>query len=206
LGPQLIYGFTLLGDVVAENVMRKTTPSEGDCLVLTKPLGIGVLLAAHMRAACRSDWWEALVHTMLQSNQPAALSAKRVGVSAATDVTGFGLAGHLLEMLATTKLSAEISLGSVPLLPGVAELLHQGVESTLAPSNRERLDRIEVPIHLSARPEFSVLFDSQTSGGLLLAIEKQRAEELLAACGPTAVLIGSIVESDKKRAKLRLTC
>ncbi|MCH7751295.1 MAG: selenide, water dikinase SelD [Planctomycetes bacterium] len=205
-GPKLIYGFTLLGDAVAENVMSKTTPSEGDCLVLTKPLGIGVLLAAHMRAACRSDWWEALFHTMLQSNQPAALSAQRVGASAATDVTGFGLAGHLLEMLATKNLSAEISLGSVPLLPGVAELLHQGIESTLAPSNRESFNSIEAPIHLSARPESSALFDPQTSGGLLLAIEEQRAEELLAACGPTAVLIGSIVESDKKGAKLRLTC
>ena len=79
--------------------MSKTTPSPGDCLVLTKPLGIGVLLAAHMRAACRSDWWEALVDAMLESNQPAAVAAKRVGATAATDVTGFGLAGHLLEML-----------------------------------------------------------------------------------------------------------
>ncbi len=205
VGPKLTFGFTLLGDAVAESVMRKTTPSPGDCLVLTKPLGIGILLAAHMRAACQSDWWEVLVHTMLDSNQPASLAAKRLGASSATDVTGFGLAGHLLEMLAVKNLSAEISLGSIPLLPGVAELLDQGIESTLAPSNRESINRIEVPLLSSSSPEFSALFDPQTSGGLLLAIDRLRAEEMLSACGPAAALIGRIMESDEYGTKLRIT-
>jgi len=205
IGPKLTFGFTILGDAVAEQVLNKATASPGDCLLLTKPLGVGVLLAAQMRAACRSVWWEVLISSLLESNRPAALAAKRHEVSAATDVTGFGLAGHLLEMLAPQQLSAEVSLGSIPLLPGSADLFDAGLESTLAPSNRESFHSIKIPSDQTDSAKVAALFDPQTSGGLLLSINRVRAEALLAECGSSAALIGSVTDSDETGSKLMLT-
>ncbi len=204
-GPKLTFGFTLLGDAVAETVMQKTTPSPTDCLILTKPLGIGILLGAHMRAACKSNWWETLRDTMLSSNLTAAQSAKRLGATAATDVSGFGLAGHLHEMLVTQNLSADIVLESIPQLPGVQELLSQGIESTLAPHNRESFGRNLKSKTKALDPATAILFDPQTSGGLLITINKHKAEDLLTALAPGAAIIGKVKKSDGNRPVLQLS-
>ncbi|NOZ39191.1 MAG: selenide, water dikinase SelD [Planctomycetes bacterium] len=194
MGPKLTFGFTILGDADAESVMRKSALSLGDCLVLTKPLGTGVLLAAHMQAACRTEWWTTLVESMLVSNQHAATVASEIGVNSATDVTGFGLAAHLLEMLKSSGFSAEISLGSLPLLPGAAELLENGFESTLAPSNRDSCCDLQIASELQGKSATKILFDPQTSGGLLLAVPEHQIEELLSQCGKQAKVIGRIVK------------
>ncbi len=198
LGPKLTFGFTIVGDADIQTVMRKSALSLGDRLVLTKPLGTGVLLAAHMQAACRAEWWTPLVGSMLQSNQPAATAAIHMQVSSATDVTGFGLAAHLLEMLKSSNLTAEVSLASLPLLPGAAQLLADGYESTLAPSNRQSCCGLHLDPKSQENPTTKILFDPQTSGGLLLAVPEKQLDKLLATCGPQATVIGQIVKSEGK--------
>lgn len=179
-GPQPMIGFTVLADQRNER-FGKGELQDGDRLILTKPLGVGVLLASHMRADCRWNWFEAAQKSMLLSNEAAAALARRGGVAAATDVTGFGLAGHLLEMLRASRASASLSLRSIPLLPGAAEQFKSGLESTLAPANRAAERSIRAPNDVSTQPQYAALFDPQTSGGLLLAVSPDRAAELIAA-------------------------
>ncbi|MGI9427449.1 MAG: selenide, water dikinase SelD, partial [Bythopirellula sp.] len=176
VGPKLTFGFTILGDAEKSEVARKDAVVPGNCLVLTKPLGTGVLLAAHMQAACRAEWWKPLIDAMLLSNHHAATAAREVGVHAATDVTGFGLAVHLLEMLEPAGLAAELSVSSLPILPGSVELLQQGFESTLAPSNRARCQSLELPADMQSKAATKILFDPQTAGGLLLAVPENNLE------------------------------
>lgn len=191
-GPELTFGFTVLGDAHDDRVIRIATPNPGDKLVLTKPLGTGVLLAAHMRASCQAEWWESLVESMLADNSVAARAALELGATAATDVSGFGLAGHLCEMLGPRNISAELNLPALPLLPGTLELLEQGVESTITPSNRDNVVRQDPAIAESRSAKTPILFDPQTSGGLLVAISPQNAPKLLEACGKSASEIGVV--------------
>jgi selenide, water dikinase len=176
-GPQLTVGFTVLGSQTAEPRTRGRLRA-GDLLVSTKALGTGVLLAAHMRALCRASWFTALVRSMLQSNGPAAHGLGRFDVSGLTDVTGFGLGGHLREMLEASGVAARLDARSLPLLPGAAELLQQGVESTLTPANRERTG----PLSLGVPPadaRVQALFDPQTCGGLLIGVAPDDAGRLV---------------------------
>lgn len=205
VGPKLTFGFTMLGDAEPEGVLRKSTLRDGDCLVLTKALGTGVLLAAHMRAACRAEWWGPLVDSMLTSNEQVSQLAAQLPVSAATDVTGFGLAGHLLEMLAPADLSSEISLSSLPLLPGAGELFQRNFESSLAPSIRDSCTRLETSEDLRDSSLLGILFDPQTSGGVLMAIPEVHCETLLSECEGAATRIGRVVQRGPGGSTLEVT-
>lgn len=178
-GEEFTIGFTVLGDQGNRVQHTKRALRAGDCLVLTKPLGTGVLLASHMRAACRAPWMNALLQTMLASNGPASALLDELDVSGVTDVTGFGLAGHLLEMLRASDLAAELDLKEIRLLPGVAELVGSGVESTLAPANRAAEADIRADEAQRSTPAYAALFDPQTSGGLLLAVSQRDVDDLL---------------------------
>lgn len=169
-GPQLTVGFTMLANQTTDKALTKHGLRPGDRLLLTKPLGIGVLLAGHMRALCRYDWYHHLLRWMLISNQSDGEFALAAGVNGLTDVTGFGLAGHLAEMLAASQVSAELYLAHIPLLPGAAELLCQGVQSTLAPDNRRWEAIIQISDELRRHVHYQALFDPQTCGGLLVAV------------------------------------
>jgi selenide, water dikinase len=118
---------------------------------------------------------------MLRPNRTASEVAIRVGASAATDVSGFGLAGHLGEMLRGSKAAAQVRLSAIPLLPGVAELLARGLRSTFHPENARARRAILVDPVAAPRPTLDALFDPQTSGGLLFGVAAARAEEALAA-------------------------
>ncbi|MEX2122053.1 MAG: selenide, water dikinase SelD [Pirellulales bacterium] len=195
-GPAVTIGFTLLADAGREKPTLKSGLRPGDRLVLTKPLGSGILLAAQMQARCRAAWMDPLIEVLLQSNQRPAALAHEFEVDAITDVTGFGLAGHLLEMLRAGDVAAELDLSRIPLLDGVAELLAEGIESTLAPANRSveneidnrRWNETRMPGPASdGQPRlaplaaaYQALFDPQTSGGLLLGVAERRLEALLA--------------------------
>ena len=196
-GEQLTIGYTMLADGGEKGLRVKGGLRAGDCLVLTKPLGVGVLLAAHMQAQCRAAWWDALLPVMLSSNQAPARAAIELGASGLTDVTGFGLAGHLLEMLQASGLSAELALERLPLLEGLSELIAEGVQSTMAPANRHWEEVIEVPSALRNEAAYQVLFDPQTCGGLLFGIAAQQAEQavrrLSQESGIEAVIIGEAV-------------
>lgn len=178
-GAQTMLGYTVMADAPPNGMTPKSGLRAGDVLVLNKPLGTGVLLAAHMQARCRAAWYKSLVDSMLISNQLPTGLLQEFDIQAVTDVTGFGLAGHLLEMLRASDATAEIELAQIPLLPGTAELISEGIASTLAPANRAAEAEIEAGSAIRDETPYSALFDPQTSGGLLLAVPEDNVEGLL---------------------------
>jgi selenide,water dikinase len=166
-GSELAFGLTVNGVATPEQLWRKSGMRTGDGLVLTKPLGTGALFAADMRAKARGDWIDAALATMLQSNRTAADAFRRHGARACTDVTGFGLVGHLLEMLRASAVDAEIALSAVPALDGALDLLRRGIASSLAPHNRALSDAVDIGASPAADPRIALLYDPQTAGGLL---------------------------------------
>ena len=196
-GPRTLLGFTILADQVAESAWKKSGLQKGDVLVLTKPLGAGVLLAAHMQAQCDASSYISLMRHLVEGNRVAAEIASNHKLSAATDVTGFGLAGHLYEMLKASKVSAELSLENLNVLPGALGFVEQGFESTLAPANRVVENWFDAQIGLSGElaSRYELLFDPQTCGGLLLGISASKVDALvseLQLAGTKATMIGSI--------------
>ena len=192
-GLEASLGFAVTGLADARQIWRKSALREGDTLILTKPLGTGVILAGQMRGLTKARWLLAAIESMRRSNLGAARILGSHGVVACTDVTGFGLAGHLQEMLRASGVGAVIFLDQVPLLPGAAELVSQGVESTLAPENRGALPPG------SGGAIADLLVDPQTSGGLLAGVPAGRAEACLTALragGVDANLIGTVTGSE----------
>jgi selenide, water dikinase len=203
-GPQLTVGFAVLGDAGERPARLKSGLRPSDRLVLTKPLGTGVLLAAHAQARCRAAWFEELVQVMLQSNHIAALLADPYDVQAITDVTGFGLAGHLLEMLRASHVAAELRLDAIPLLAGFEQLAGEGVQSTLAPANRAAETDIAASGAQRTTRRYTALFDPQTCGGLLLGVPEEHVSGVLArlmelGVGPAAVIGEVIAAKDQAR-------
>src|SRR5262249_11897655 len=149
-------------------------------------------LAAWMRGECKAAWMEKLKQTMLLSNGPASAIFARIGVRACTDVTGFGLAGHLLEMLDASGAAAELKSADVPRYDGFNETVSAGIVSTLHRDNAKVGCRVHGEAATSAW-----LYDPQTSGGLLAGVKPERVSETLAAlheAGYTrAAVIGSVV-------------
>ncbi|MGE3190816.1 MAG: selenide, water dikinase SelD [Vicinamibacterales bacterium] len=187
-----LIGFSLLGHhAAAPESPRHLRP--GDQIVLTKAVGTGVLLAAHMRARCDAAWFEALLASMLRGHSGALRCLDGLDVSAITDVTGFGLAGHLLRVLDEADLAARVSAGAVPLLPGVRDLLDTGLESTMSPANRAAEARMSARPALLGTPAYTALFDPQTCGGLLVGVSAADAGTLVArlhdaGCAEAAVI------------------
>lgn len=200
-GPELLMGFTVAGRLDGRTPWAKGNLRQGDRLILTKPLGIGAILAANAQGAASAGDVDAAIAQMLISNASAARLARQHGVVAATDVTGFGLAGHLLEMIEASDCSARISLDRIPILAPFAAHAATGYESSLAPANRERAVQLRADSpNLLKDPRWPVLFDPQTSGGLLLAVAADQAdhlvEQLRAEGCPHAEIIGEIVPGD----------
>jgi selenide, water dikinase len=191
-------GFAVTGLADPAKLLRKSELRAGDALVLTKPLGTGIVLAGHMRGLVRAVWLQAAIASMRASNATASQILCEHGVVACTDVTGFGLAGHLLEMLRASRVGAVLWPERVPALPGALELAGAGVESTLAPENRRLLH--------NAGPDArtALLLDPQTSGGLLAGIAPERAEAcvtILRNAGIDAAIIGMV---ERGEATIRL--
>lgn len=207
-GAELTIGYTVIAEPIAGDICAKANLNPSDELLLTKPLGTGVLLAAHMQAKCDAESMEALKASMLSSNESPARIAISAGVRAMTDITGFGFAGHLLEMLDASNAAAEIDLPSIPLLPGAADLFVEGVESTLAPTNREVEDSIMCSEKFKSTSEFSALFDPQTSGGLLISVAHESSGSLIRQLREQTTAdvrrIGKVVQHSSDAPRLRL--
>ena len=170
-GPELVVGFAVFGCApTADALMRVGGLAPGDRLILTKPLGTGALFQADMRGLARGEWMQAGARSMTRPNAAASRVARELGASAATDVTGFGLAGHLGQMLRASKASAVIDLARLPLLPGVASLLARGIRSTFHEQNTQGRRGIRIAAAAAAHPAIEALFDPQTSGGLLFGM------------------------------------
>jgi selenide,water dikinase len=174
-------GFAVTGLADPAKLLRKSGLRPGDALVLTKPLGTGIVLAAHMRGLARVAWLQAAIESMRMSNAAAARILRGNGAVACTDITGFGLAGHLLEMLRASGVAAVLWYDRIPALPGALELASHGVASTLAPENR----RLLTGAGTGARA--ALMVDPQTSGGLLAGIAWPRAEACVTALGDQGI-------------------
>lgn len=197
-GDELQVGFSIWGDAAsADALLRLGGLASGDRLILTKPLGTGVLWNADMRGLARGAWIEAAIASMLRSNASAARVAREVGASACTDVSGFGFAGHLGSMLRSSGASARVALDAIPLLPGAASCLARGLRSTFHAQNEQARRAMRVDASVATRTELAALFDPQTSGGLLFGVAADRAEEAIAelhAAGDVAAACIGLVE------------
>lgn len=178
-GDSLQIGLTVNGCAERARLRYKRGARAGEVLVLTKPLGSGVLFASAMRGFARAEWIDHALPWLLQSNQQAADCLADAGATALTDITGFGLAGHLLEMLAPDGLGARLSLSALPVMDGALECLAAGYESTLLPANRRVRHQMVVPEGVIDTPRYALLYDPQTQGGLLAAVPRQRAEKVM---------------------------
>jgi selenide, water dikinase len=180
-GAELSLGFAINGLVECDAALRKGGLEPGDALILTKPIGTGSLLAAHMRGKAKARWVTAAMAHMTQSNRAAAHIIRLHGANAATDVTGFGLLGHLVEMVRASGVEVTLALATVPLLDGLKHTIALGIFSSLQPQN-VRLQRAIRNLDAAAgHPLYPALFDPQTAGGLLASVPAHRAEACVAA-------------------------
>ena len=201
-GLELSVHLTVTGDLDDQEALKKTTAQPGDVLLLTKGLGSGCVLAASMRGECAASTLATTLSALDSSNRHAAEIARTHGASACTDVTGFGFAGHLVEMLesgddAQTVLGAHIQLDQVPVLDGALDVLENGIVSSLHQANCQALAAFEV-LDDPQSLKLQLLADPQTCGGLLLAIPADQAQQCLGALHEAgydqAARVGTLIE------------
>jgi len=208
-GAELAFGLTVNGTATPDQLWRKSGLRAGDRLVLTKPLGTGALFAADMRAKARGDWIDAALATMQASSRTAAATLRRHGARACTDVTGFGLVGHLLEMLRASAVDAEIALEAVPALDGALDLLRRGIASSLAPQNLALSAAVDIGPAPANDPRIALLYDPQTAGGLLGSLPAESAEACLAELhsngAAKAACIGRVIGPANGAPRIALT-
>lgn len=196
-GAELALGFAVNGLVGRDAFLRKGGLRPGDALVLTKPIGTGTLLAAEMRGLARARWVQAAIRHMCQSSRRAAEVLGMHGAGAATDVTGFGLLGHLVEMTRASEVDARLMLDRIPVLDGARESVARGVFSSLQPQNVRLRRAVRDLDQAQALPLYPLLFDPQTAGGLLAGVPSARAAACVAALReagyPHAAIIGQVL-------------
>ena len=173
------FGLCVNGFIDEDKLLTKSGMEAGDILILTKPLGTGTLLAADMRYKASHRWMQDALGIMAQSNREAAACFQKFSASACTDITGFGIAGHLLEMLAAHNTEIELSLSDVPAMDGALETLQQNIYSSLHKDNSLAARNIFNQESFDQDPRYQLLFDPQTAGGLLASVAESKAEDCL---------------------------
>ena len=198
--PEPTYGMVAIGEAHPARIVRNTGARPGDRFVLTKPIGTGVLTTALKRDLLSAADLAPAVALMTTLNAGAARAMLTVGVHAATDVTGFGLLGHLQSLLKASGVAAEIDAAAVPLLSGARECAERGA---VAGGTTRNLESLGALVHFAASvpaPVRVLLADAQTSGGLLIAVPEDRVRRLVAALegegAPAAAVIGQARAGD----------
>lgn len=202
--PEPKYGLAVTATTHPDRIITKSGARPGDLLVLTKPLGIGIVTTALKQGRAPAGAVERATEVMVALNGPAARVMRAVGgVDACTDVTGYGLLGHLREMAAQSGVGARVRLGDVPVIDATWGLVRQKIAPEGAWKNLEFMDQ-----HVQWAPDISrearlVLCDAQTSGGLLIAVRPDKAgallDELHAAGVPDAAIVGEVTEGPAGR-------
>jgi len=182
-GKELALGFAVNGliDEDMAAVMRKGGMRPGDVLILTKPIGTGTLFAAHALLEARGRWIDAALISMCQSNRLGAQCLHEHGATACTDLTGFGLLGHLVEMTKPSGVDVELDLAALPVLEGAEDTSAAGILSSLQPANVRLRRALRNQQEASSHPRYALIFDPQTAGGLLASIPPARAQSCLTA-------------------------
>ncbi len=193
------YGLAVTGIVHPGQIITNSGAKPGAAVVLTKPLGSGILSTAVKGELLSTEAEEKLIATMARLNNEAAAVMRQVGVLAATDITGFGLLGHAWEVCHGSKVSMQLNIDALPLLEGTVEYANMGVIPGGAYTNLKYLqDKVNFTADL---PDYwkAILSDPQTSGGLLLVVERENVEELvtrLKAVGEAAAVIGEVTTGE----------
>jgi selenide,water dikinase len=205
---EIKYGLAVSGLVDADNFASNTGLVPGDVLLLTKPLGTGVLATA-----IKGDFGDKAALEALLGQWAGRLNAaggrviRELGLKAATDVTGFGLGGHILEMAAASKVAVELSLSAIPFLPEAVELAGYGLLPAGSFANKRHCSKdVAFASGLDAI-RCDLVFDAQTSGGLVLAVPAEKvatAQAMLEAAGDLAAVIGRVAELEEGKARLRI--
>ncbi len=204
--PEPKYGMAVVGEVHPDRILTNAGLRPGDVLVLTKPLGIGIITTAIKADRCPDELARAAVASMTRLNADAATAARAAGAQGCTDVTGFGLLGHLGRMAEESGVDVDVVVDSVPVLDGVRELL----AADLVPGgSRRNLDHIRPRLDPGGHDDATALLlaDAQTSGGLVFgAVDAGAAAEavaVLTASGHTAAVIGQVTAAGTGRLTLR---
>jgi selenide,water dikinase len=204
--PEMKYGLAVTGTVHPERVVTNAGARPGDRLVLTKPLGTGVLATAIKGEMAPPEVEAEAVQWMTTLNRDAAEAMQEVGVNACTDITGYGLLGHTLELATASAVTVELRAPEVPLIPGVRDLASVGMIPAGSFANREFCERA-VTVEDGVDPLLvDLLADAQTSGGLLISVAADRAEalhEALETRGVPHPEIGQVAEKGKGRINVR---
>ena len=207
-GAELAFGLTVNGLVGKEQVLRKSGMQPGDVLILTKPIGTGTLFAANMRGKAKGRWIDDAIESIMVSNQAASKVLFENGVTACTDVTGFGVLGHLVEMTKASGCDVDLMVDALPLLDGALETMSAGILSSLQPQNMRLRRAITNAEDWSSHPSYALLFDPQTAGGLLASIPEEKAEnclsDLRAQGYQSVVLVGRVKQRGIEDAAITL--
>lgn len=207
-GSELAFGLSVTGLADRDALLRKGGMRAGDVLLLTKPLGTGTLFAADMRLKAKGRWVTSALEHMMHSNAAAARCLIQHGATACTDVTGFGLLGHLVEMLKASDCDAELELDSLPILDGALETVQMGIFSSLQPQNIRLRRAIKPDQQCLAHPHYPLIFDPQTAGGLLASVpaaKVQNCVQTLKHAGyASTCIIGRLVEREPDGEPVRL--
>ena len=187
------YGLVVTGRVEKENLTLNSTAKMGDVLILTKPLGLGILSTAIKKEKAPDFIVDEAIKTMTHLNKGAAEAMNAIGVHACTDVTGYGLLGHLLEMCQASEVSATLEFNTIPLIQGVYELAQKG----FVPGGTKRnMDYVSSHVNFSktlSKEQQYILADAQTSGGLLISVAKEKVQDLQNLLNENGCLTSSII-------------
>ena len=204
---EIKYGLSVTGVVEPDKLLTNQRAQPGDALVLTKALGTGFVTTAFKAGRCPDEVLAAATASMMALNKAGSEAAVETGAHAATDITGFGLAGHACEMAQSSNVTLVLQLDRLPILPGAAELAESGNKTRASATNRSF---VEPMMRVETQPDptrFEMLFDAQTSGGLLISVAADRADELLAkihtAGAQSACLVGSVLEKQDRALVIR---
>ena len=179
-GETLALGLSCNGLAMADRLLRKQGMQPGQGLILTKPIGTGTLFAAAMRRRAKAAWIDQAIATMLVSNQSAMACFLRYA-TACTDLTGFGLLGHVSEMARASGVAVWLDWAAIPVLAGARETVQQGIFSSLYPQNLQASAGLGDRATVSQHPDYPLLFDPQTAGGLLAAVPLDQVDDCLTA-------------------------
>jgi selenide,water dikinase len=195
---QIMFGYSVTGVIDPNKVARNAGAKVGDVVILTKPIGTGVISTGIKRAKASEAIVSGSVATMLTPGKFAAEAMREFDVTGATDVTGFSLLGHTWEMACASKVTIEIDASAVPLLDGALELATQGMLTSGDKTNREYVgDDVEIADSVDENL-VKLLFDPQTAGGMLISVSKEKADSLLSELKknyPRSSIIGQVQPS-----------
>jgi selenide,water dikinase len=195
---EIKFGYAVTGLIHPQRILTNASARPGDKLVLTKPLGTGFVTTAHRADACPDELLQAACASMIQLNDTGRDAMLDAGAHSATDITGFGLAGHAYEMAEGSGATLVLELGHLPLLPGAEKLARKPYLTRASATNRAY---VESGLRIEGKPDpvrLEFFYDAQTSGGLLISVPADRADDLVVNLrkkgNPAAAVVGEVLE------------